>query len=62
MSLVGVTEAAKILGLSRKQLWDAVRQGLVPAVHVGRRVRFDPDALREWVAAGGRTFERGWRR
>lgn len=48
---------APMLGLSKQALYDAVRQKLVPVVYIGRRVRFDLDALAEWSANGGKAIE-----
>jgi excisionase family DNA binding protein len=45
-----VPEVAKMLQISEQSLYAAVRAGQIPAIHVGKRVRFDPEALREWVA------------
>jgi hypothetical protein len=38
-----------------------VRQGLVPAVRVGRQLRVDRLALRAWIHGGGRPLAGGWR-
>lgn len=35
------------------RVYDSARQGLLPAVRVGRQVLFDLDALERWAAAGG---------
>lgn len=39
------------------RVYEAARLGLIPCVRIGRQVRFDEDALREWVRRGGSTLE-----
>lgn len=54
MKLITAKEAAPIVGLEKTtQVYDAARKKLIPAVWIGRRVRFDPEALREWAKKGG---------
>lgn len=51
--LLTVEEVAPMLKMSRQALYEAVRRGLVPAVKIGRRIRFDLDALETWLECGG---------
>lgn len=54
MKLIDADQAAEILGLeNRMQVYDAARRGLVPSVSIGRRRRFDLEALKEWAQRGG---------
>jgi excisionase family DNA binding protein len=48
---------APMLGLTQQALYEAVKTGLVPAIRIGRRIRFDLDALRDWAANGGKSIE-----
>lgn len=50
--LVGVDEAARLLGVSRKTLWNhtAPRGDRIPAVKFGRVVRYSPAELELWIA------------
>jgi len=41
---------------------ELARQGLLPAVRLGRQVRFDPDAIDEFITSGGKALDGGWRR
>lgn len=49
--LIGVDEAARILGLSSSTLyaWVERRPPAIPHLRLGRSVRFDPDELAAWV-------------
>ena len=52
--LINAETAAPLLGLNSKiAVYDAVRRNLIPHVRIGRRVRFDPEALKTWVQNGG---------
>lgn len=48
-----VAEVAKLLRLSDWSIYEAVRQGGLPSVRVGRTVRIEAQAFNDWVAAGG---------
>jgi excisionase family DNA binding protein len=50
--LVGADEAARLLGVSRKTLWNhtAPRGDRIPAVKLGRVVRYSPAELEQWIA------------
>ncbi|HWY87154.1 MAG TPA: helix-turn-helix domain-containing protein [Gemmataceae bacterium] len=44
-------DAARALGISIRLLWSLTRDGTIPAVRLGRAVRYSPAALAEWVSA-----------
>ena len=49
-----VDEAARLLRVNRKTLYDAVREGRVPGVvRMGRTIRIGRDALLEWLRGNG---------
>lgn len=62
MSLITVPRAAALLGLRERRIYQLARDGLIPSVRIGRQLRFDEDALRQWIAAGGQALPGGWRR
>ena len=43
-------EAAKLLAISERTVWELTRQGVLPCVRLNRLVRYDRDALRVWIA------------
>jgi excisionase family DNA binding protein len=47
--LWGPAEAAMFLGMSESWVYTAARSGVLPAIRLGRAVRFDPRTLRAWV-------------
>jgi len=48
--MVGTREAARLLSLSERTLWTLTApRGPIPAVRIGRIVRYPVDALRDWV-------------
>lgn len=56
-----VPEIADLLQMKRERVYEAVRLGLVPAVHIGRQIRIEEKAFVEWVRDGGQTCAAGWR-
>lgn len=57
-----VSEIADLLQVKRDRVYEAVRLGLVPAVHIGRQIRIEEKAFVEWVRGGGQAYANGWRR
>jgi len=49
---VSVSEAARILGISRAHAYDCVRTGDLPSIALGRRVVVPRQALEELLASG----------
>ena len=58
-SLEGVEWAAQRLGEKPQFVYTLVRQGLLPAVHLGRKVKFDPEVIEAWCKAGGAALRNG---
>ena len=54
-SLVDADPIAHRMDISRWQLLELCRKNLVPHVRLGRRVKFDPDKIEEWIASGGQA-------
>jgi excisionase family DNA binding protein len=53
-TVLTVDEAARLLRVNRKTLYDAVRAGEVPGVvRVGRSIRIGRDALLRWMEGNG---------
>jgi excisionase family DNA binding protein len=54
-----VQEAARFLAVSESWVYTATRTGVLPAIRLGRVVRFDQAALRAWVRGerGGRVVQ-----
>ena len=48
-----VPEVAQILRVPKLHVYRLVREGKLPAVHIGRWVRVPEEALRAWMAQGG---------
>ena len=52
-----VAEVAKLLRISDWSIYEAVRQGLLPSVRIGRKVRIEVHAFHDWVAGGGMSYD-----
>jgi excisionase family DNA binding protein len=53
MRLITAKEVAAAMQIPLARVYELTRQNLIPCVRVGRQIRFDEDALRNWVARGG---------
>lgn len=49
--LVTSKEAASLLAISERTLWQLTHDGLLPAIRFGRTVRYDVGDLRSFIAA-----------
>ena len=47
--LISPREAAKALSICERTLYSMTKRGEIPAVHIGRCVRYDPEALKSWI-------------
>jgi excisionase family DNA binding protein len=62
MRLLKAERVAEMLDTSAERVYALVREGILPAVHLGRNVRVSEDALHEFIASGGKSLPGGWRR
>ncbi len=53
MRLLRVPDVAKLLDVTRGRAYALIREGVIPAVRLGRQVRVDPEVLRIWLSQGG---------
>ena len=51
-----VSDVAEILRLNQDRVYEAVRLGLLPAVHIGRQIRIEKEAFETWVRGGGTSY------
>ena len=47
---------------SNERVYQITRQGIIPAVKIGRTLRWSEDALKEFIANGGKSWEGGWKK
>lgn len=50
---LSVAETAELLGISRWLVQQAVRDGSLPSVRVGRRILIPTERLRVWLSGAG---------
>jgi excisionase family DNA binding protein len=56
--LLRASEAARLLGISRRRAYLLSRRGVLPVVRLGKRqVRYSAAALRDWIASGGTSTD-----
>ena len=49
LQLLKPPDAARTLAISPRKLWELTAGGDIPAVRIGRSVRYDPVDLRAWI-------------
>jgi excisionase family DNA binding protein len=47
--LIKAKDAAKLLSLSDRKLWELTNRGVIPCIRIGRSVRYDVVDLRFWI-------------
>ena len=57
-ALAKAKEIAEETQIPLARIFELVRQGEIPAIRLGRAIRFDRDQVRLWLAEGG-TEARG---
>ena len=62
MKFLTVQQISDLVGLSPGRIYEAVRLGLLPAVHIGRQVRIEEQAFHDWVSGGGQRHPAGHNR
>jgi excisionase family DNA binding protein len=55
-------DVAKILSVSNTRVYDLIRKGLLPCVHIGRQIRINPTTLEEFIQTGGKVLDNGWKK
>ena len=56
--LMTIPEAALVLAVTERRAYHLARSGQLPVVYLGRQVRIDPEALREFIRDGGSASRR----
>jgi len=52
-TLLTAADLASQLGYPKSRIYELARDGDLPCIRFGRAMRFDPRAVREWLANGG---------
>ncbi len=60
--LLSSLQVAEMLGESREWVYMAAREGIIPSVRLGRKVKFSEKAINEFIENGGKALPGGWRR
>ncbi len=56
MRLLTAQQTADVLQVALPRVYALAREGVVPAVRLGRQIRFDEAHLREWIERGGASL------
>jgi len=55
LRLLRPKEAAEMLAISPRKLWELTNCGRIPCLRIDRSVRYDPVDLRAWIQRAKRT-------
>jgi hypothetical protein len=55
--LITETDAAKVLGISPRKLWQLRSDGQIPCIRMDRTIRYRVGALEEWARSQERKQE-----
>jgi len=53
--LLTARQTARMLAISERSLYSLTKAGNLPAVRIGRSVRYDPDDIRAWIDAAKKS-------
>lgn len=62
LKLLRVPHVAQALDVPQARIYELIREGTLPAVHLGRQVRVSEEALWQFIENGGQALPGGWRR
>jgi excisionase family DNA binding protein len=60
-SLLTAQQVAVLLQVPKARVYELAREGLIPAVRLGRQLRVSAIALDDWIANGGQPLPERWR-
>ncbi len=60
--LIKAGEVAEMMDIKEDHVYALARQGIIPTVRLGRRLRFSPEQIQDFIENGGRAWPGGWRR
>ena len=49
---LSVNEAAELIGISRPKVYDLLRDGTLPSIHVGKKIVIPRQAVIDWLSEG----------
>ena len=49
-------QLADLFKVTPHRVYDLVREDRIPHIRIGRQIRFSPDAIEAWAAAGGQPI------
>ena len=55
---LNAAQLAELFGVTTFRIYDLVREDRVPHIRIGRQIRFVPEAIEAWAAAGGQPISK----
>ena len=47
-----VREAADMIGISKPKMYELIREGEIPSIHIGKKIVIARQALLDWLSEG----------
>ena len=55
---LSVREAAEMIGISKPKMYELIREGEIPSIHVGKKIVIARKALLDWLSEGDNNGEK----
>ena len=52
---VSVQEAAKMIGISKPKMYELIREGEIPSIHVGKKIVIPRQGILDWLSEGDKN-------
>ncbi len=62
LKLISAERTAEMLDEKIDAVYRFAREGILPCVRIGRKVKFSEKVLEEFIKTGGKALPGGWRR
>ena len=49
---LSVSETAEMIGISKPKVYDLLREGKLPSIHVGKKIVIPKQAVIDWLSGG----------
>ncbi|MEW5921613.1 MAG: helix-turn-helix domain-containing protein [Bacillota bacterium] len=60
--LLSAKQVAEIFQEKKQWVYMAAREGILPAVRCGRKIKFSEKAILEFIERGGQALPGGWKK
>ncbi len=55
---LSVREAAELIGISKPKMYELIREGEIPSIHIGKKIVIARQAFLDWLSEGDNNGEK----